>query len=266
VRHAVIAIIDNPAVFPLIAVWSFLAGLLVALGPSAAMIGVVSSVGLAVATAIAVGVAAALVIMLVWLGLSLTGRTTRREEAHQRDQSDLRDLLQSSESEEESRALLIRHLVKMFPGARAAVFNRNNSDDRLEVTRDATGEAIPAGSPLAAANAEQLRPRSCMAVRLSRPYDQRPGDDLVLLIGAADLRASKRFYVEHGLSVKRSFPGRYAEFDAPPGGIKLALYPGRAGLAKDAGVSPDGDGPHGIAVNSSTGQFTDPDGFSWEAA
>ena len=44
--------IDNQAVFPLIAVWSFLAGLLVALGPSAAMIGVVSSVGLAVATAL----------------------------------------------------------------------------------------------------------------------------------------------------------------------------------------------------------------------
>jgi predicted lactoylglutathione lyase len=89
-------------------------------------------------------------------------------------------------------------------------------------------------------------------------------DDLVLLIGAADLGASKRFYVEHGLSVNRSFPGRYVEFDAPAGGIKLALYPGRAGLAKDAGVSPDGDGPHGIAVNSSAGQFSDPDGFSWE--
>jgi uncharacterized glyoxalase superfamily protein PhnB len=91
-------------------------------------------------------------------------------------------------------------------------------------------------------------------------------DDLVLLIGAADLRASKRFYVERGLSVKRSFPGRYVEFDAPAGGIKLALYPGRAGLAKDAGVSPDGDGPHGIAVSSSAGEFSDPDGFSWEAA
>jgi hypothetical protein len=90
--------------------------------------------------------------------------------------------------------------------------------------------------------------------------------DLVLLIGAADLGASKRFYVERGLSVKRSFPGRYVEFDAPTGGIKLALYPGRAGVAKDAGVSPDGDGPHGIAVNSGAGEFSDPDGFSWEAA
>ena len=90
--------------------------------------------------------------------------------------------------------------------------------------------------------------------------------DIVLLIGAADLGASKRFYVEHGLTVKRSFPGRYAEFDAPQGAIKLALYPGRAGLAKDAGVSPDGDGPHGIVVHSTSGEFTDPDGFSWAAA
>jgi hypothetical protein len=91
-------------------------------------------------------------------------------------------------------------------------------------------------------------------------------DDLVLLIGATDLGASKRFYVEHGLTVKRSFPGRYVEFDAPSGGIKLALYPGRAGLAKDAGVAPDGDGPHGLAVNSGVGPFVDPDGFVWETA
>ena len=91
-------------------------------------------------------------------------------------------------------------------------------------------------------------------------------DDIVLLLGAADMRASKRFYVEHGLSVKRSFPGRYVEFEAPPAGIKLALYPGRTGLAKDAGVPPDGDGPHGIAVNSGAGQFSDPDGFRWETA
>jgi hypothetical protein len=56
-------------------------------------------------------------------------------------------------------------------------------------------------------------------------------DDLVLLIGAADLGSSKRFYVERGLSVKRSFPGRYVEFDAPGDGITLALYPVRVGLA-----------------------------------
>src|ERR1700729_1943564 len=91
-------------------------------------------------------------------------------------------------------------------------------------------------------------------------------DDLVLLIGAADMGASKRFYVGRGLAVKRSFLNRYVEFDAPAGGIKLALYPGRAGLAKDAGVSPDGEGSHGIAVKSPAGEFSDPDGFAWEAA
>jgi hypothetical protein len=91
-------------------------------------------------------------------------------------------------------------------------------------------------------------------------------DDLVLLIGAADMGASKRFYVERGLTVKRSFLNRYVEFDAPAGGIKLALYPGRAGLAKDAGVSPDGGGSHGIAMKSPAGEFSDPDGFAWEAA
>jgi uncharacterized glyoxalase superfamily protein PhnB len=42
-------------------------------------------------------------------------------------------------------------------------------------------------------------------------------DDLVLLIGAGDMGASKRFYVERGLSVKRGFLGRYVEFDAPAG-------------------------------------------------
>jgi hypothetical protein len=85
-----------------------------------------------------------------------------------------------------------------------------------------------------------------------RPHDAEI-DDVVLLIGAADMGASTRFCVEHGLSVKRSFPGRYVEFAAPAGAIKLALYPGRAGLAKDAGTSPDGNGPHGIAVNSNAG-------------
>jgi hypothetical protein len=91
-------------------------------------------------------------------------------------------------------------------------------------------------------------------------------DNLVLLIGASNLRASKRFYVERGLPVKRSFPGRYVEFVAPAGGVTLALYPGRAALAKDAGVAPDGSGSHGIAISSSAGRFSDPDGFIWETA
>jgi predicted lactoylglutathione lyase len=89
-------------------------------------------------------------------------------------------------------------------------------------------------------------------------------DEVVLLLGAADLGASKKFYVGRGFEVKRSFPGRYAEFNS--GAVKLALYPGRDGVAKEAGVSPDGDGPHGITVNSDAGAFTDPDGFVWADA
>ena len=90
-------------------------------------------------------------------------------------------------------------------------------------------------------------------------------DDLVLLLGVADVKASKRFYVERGLAVGKSFGSKYVEFDTPSSQVKLALY-GRGALAKDAGVPADGSGSHRIAVVSEAGSFTDPDGFSWESA
>ena len=88
-------------------------------------------------------------------------------------------------------------------------------------------------------------------------------DDVVLLLGVADVKASKRFYVERGVPVAKSFGGKYVEFDTK--NIKVALY-GRRALAKDAGVSEEGDGSHRIVITSDTGAFTDPDGFVWEAA
>ncbi|MER6921273.1 glyoxalase [Streptomyces spiralis] len=91
-------------------------------------------------------------------------------------------------------------------------------------------------------------------------------DQLVLLLGVEDVKASKQFYVEQGLSVAKSFGGKYVEFasadDAP---VKLALYK-RRGLAKDVGVSEDGSGSHRIVLGGTTGAFTDPDGFAWEPA
>ena len=90
-------------------------------------------------------------------------------------------------------------------------------------------------------------------------------DDIVLLLGVADVAATKRFYVDHGLDVKRSFGRKYVEFAAPSTHVKLALY-GRRALAKDAGVSPDGTGSHRIVIGSQAGPFTDPDGFAWETA
>ena len=87
-------------------------------------------------------------------------------------------------------------------------------------------------------------------------------DQVALLLGAVDVGASKKFYVDHGLTVGKSF-GSYVEFDAPSSAVKLGLYK-RAALAKDAGVSPDGTGSHRLVIDSDAGQFTDPDGFTWE--
>jgi hypothetical protein len=90
-------------------------------------------------------------------------------------------------------------------------------------------------------------------------------DRIVLLLGAADVAASKRFYLEHGLTVARSFGRKYVEFDMPSGAVTLGLY-GRRALAKDAGVAPDGSGSHRLIIGGDIGRFTDPDGFEWEPA
>ncbi|MFB6982318.1 glyoxalase [Streptomyces scopuliridis] len=91
-------------------------------------------------------------------------------------------------------------------------------------------------------------------------------DDVVLLLGVEDVKATKQFYIGRGLTVARSFGGKYVEF--APGQsspVKLALYKRRA-LAKDLGVPADGTGSHRIVLGSTADTFTDPDGFAWEAA
>jgi hypothetical protein len=90
-------------------------------------------------------------------------------------------------------------------------------------------------------------------------------DQIVLLLGAADVVESKRFYVDHGLAVAKSFGRKYVEFASDSSPVKLALYSHRA-LSKDAGVSPDGTGSHRLTIGGDAGSFTDPDGFAWEAA
>ncbi|MFF2811537.1 glyoxalase [Streptomyces sp. NPDC058000] len=91
-------------------------------------------------------------------------------------------------------------------------------------------------------------------------------DEVVLLLGVEDMKATKQFYVGRGLTVAKSFGGKYTEF--APGQsspVKLALYKRRA-LAKDLGVPADGTGSHRIVLGSTADTFTDPDGFAWEAA
>src|SRR5262249_45115363 len=82
-------------------------------------------------------------------------------------------------------------------------------------------------------------------------------DQIVLLLGAEDVAASKRFYIDRGLQVAKSFGRKYVEFATPASPIKLALY-GRRALAKDAGASPDGTGSHRLVIGSDAGPFTDP--------
>ncbi|MFE7242045.1 glyoxalase [Streptomyces sp. NPDC057580] len=89
-------------------------------------------------------------------------------------------------------------------------------------------------------------------------------EQIVLLLGAADVAASKQFYVDRGLAVAKSFGRKYVEFAAPSCPVKLALY-GRRALAKDVGVPADGTGSHRLMLGGDAGSFTDPDGFAWEA-
>ncbi|MEU8525379.1 MULTISPECIES: glyoxalase [Streptomyces] len=90
-------------------------------------------------------------------------------------------------------------------------------------------------------------------------------DEFVLLLGVADMAASKQFYVGQGFTVRKSFGRAYAEFEAGSGRVKLALYRHRA-LAKEVGVSPDGTGARRLVIGGDAEPFTDPDGFVWEAA
>ncbi|NED82184.1 glyoxalase [Streptomyces sp. SID11233] len=91
-------------------------------------------------------------------------------------------------------------------------------------------------------------------------------DEVVVLLGVEDVKASKQFYVGRGLTVGKSFGGKYAEFTCDASSpVKLALYK-RRGLAKDLGVAADGTGSHRIALGGADGPFADPDGFTWEAA
>ncbi|MEU8674755.1 glyoxalase [Streptomyces sp. NPDC048560] len=89
-------------------------------------------------------------------------------------------------------------------------------------------------------------------------------DEIVLLLGVADVIASKRFYVGQGLGVEKSFGRVYVEFAVGSSPVKLALYRRRA-LAKDLGLPPEGTGSHRVAICGEGVPFTDPDGFAWEA-
>jgi diguanylate cyclase (GGDEF)-like protein len=131
---------------------------------------------LSAATWFAAGLAALLSILMVAAGMALVRRSNRRERRRSERQRELRDLLQVSDSEDESRRLLIGHIERMAPGCGAAVLSRNDNDERLQLMVSERA----AQTPLRDVEREQLGSRSCMAVRLSRSYARRPSDEPLL--------------------------------------------------------------------------------------
>jgi diguanylate cyclase (GGDEF)-like protein len=100
----------------------------------------------------------------------VSGRRTRRAHARQATfgatQARFVEAIQFAEDEGEAHDLLTRHLETSVPGASVVVLNRNNSFDRLEATRQLP-DTHPLSEPLLTS-----KPRSCLAVRLSRRYDR----------------------------------------------------------------------------------------------
>ncbi|MEZ0095058.1 glyoxalase [Streptacidiphilus sp. EB129] len=89
-------------------------------------------------------------------------------------------------------------------------------------------------------------------------------DAFVLLLGVDDVKTTKQFYTDRGLTVAKSFGSKYVEFDTTPSLVKLAMYTRRA-AAKDAGIDPEGTGSRRIAISAAGDQnFTDPDGLAWQ--
>jgi diguanylate cyclase (GGDEF)-like protein len=93
------------------------------------------------------------------------GESVAEEAAYRTSQEAFSELLQVTESEREAHAMLKRHIERGVAGSEVVVLNRNNSRDRLEATTELR-EDSPLLKPLQGAE-----PRSCLAVRLTRPFE-----------------------------------------------------------------------------------------------
>jgi diguanylate cyclase (GGDEF)-like protein len=114
----------------------------------------------------AIGVLGAMVIGL--------GFAARSDDRRRRRIRRFGEGLQAARTEREAYELVQAHLERTVGGTDVAVFNRNNSADRLEATTE-VGE----GSPLAAA-IEGAKPDDCLAVRTAKPSSGGTGPDDLL--------------------------------------------------------------------------------------
>ncbi len=86
----------------------------------------------------------------------------------------------------------------------------------------------------------------------------------MLLLGVADVAASKRFYVDRGLTVAKSFGRKYVEF-ATRRRTSSWRSTGAVPWPRTPASPRTATGSHRIVIGSDAGPFTDPDGFAWEA-
>ena len=116
-----------------------------------------------IAAGLAALVAAAVIALIAGLARWVVVRDRRRVTRL----TVLRDELQVSGSEAESRRLLLRHAARVVPRAGGAVLTVIETEDRLEPT---LGERI-ADTPLRALALGRMRSGSCLAVRLGRHHE-----------------------------------------------------------------------------------------------
>lgn len=123
-----------------------------------------------VATALVVGLAAGLSAAFLVVGLLTVRRSSRRSRDRQWSQNELRQLMQISRSELESRTFLIRHLEEVVPGAGVAVLAPDGRADHPEAILGRHTDR----TPLADFGSEtgQPEPGSCLAMQTRRPYDR----------------------------------------------------------------------------------------------
>jgi diguanylate cyclase (GGDEF)-like protein len=131
-----------------------------------------------VAGLISVAVALALAAIFGGLGMLLIRRGAREADARRRverhylaTQQEFVEAMQVIDDEAEAHRLLKRHLERTVDDSVITVLNRNNSDDRLEA-------ATPLGEGSSLADTlRDASPRSCVAIRLGRPYGKDESDE-----------------------------------------------------------------------------------------
>ena len=133
---------------------------------------------------------------------------TAQQAAYARSQARFAEGMQVAQDQQEGHELLRSHLKRWVPDAAVRVLVRNNSADRLE-----SAVALPEEDPIAPALAH-AKPRSCLAVRLSRPVRpgrrERRGPDLRRLRhrpGTVDVPAAARRRRGHRLRAHQRAAG-----------------------------------------------------------